>query len=161
MTQFLFFISLAAVTGLAAWHYRSRQEHRNYGGPTDIVSLRAIKLMWLIKELSLTHSFSFSLSLSLQGFILHVLSACSEYLGGFFYILFFLTFHPDFQRIHVDLHIRSRHHHGDIDGQTVINENTPLNYWFSKFTSHVIHELIIIFNNTLNREFSCLKYFVQ
>ena len=75
-----------------------------------------------------------SLSPSLQGFILHILSASSEYLGGFFYILFFLTFHPDFQRINVDLYIRLRHHHSDIEGQILIDENTPLNYWPSSAT---------------------------
>ena len=91
----------------------------------------AIRLTDLSFSPPLSLSLSLSLSLFLQGFVLHTLSACSEYLSGFFYILFFLTFHPDFQRIHVDLHIRLRHHHSDIEGQITINENTPLNYWTS------------------------------
>ena len=61
-----------------------------------------------------------------QGFALHVTSTATEWLMGASFILYFLTFHTDFQRIRPDVIIRLRYHHSDTTMVNTINEKTPL-----------------------------------
>ena len=61
-----------------------------------------------------------------QGFALHVISTASECAVAGSFLLYFLTFHPDFTQIRVEVNVRLRkqHFYG-----THINEKTPLTLW--------------------------------
>lgn len=67
---------------------------------------------------------SFKWSHNDGGFPLHVTSTSCEWAAAISFILFFLTLHPDFKQLRVDIAVRLRGHHGDTP--TVINEYTPL-----------------------------------
>lgn len=72
-----------------------------------------------------THTLTHTLT---QGFALHIVStACEWGIGGSF-LLYFLTFHPDFKQIRVDVNVRLRNQHFFA---TNINEKTPLTLWLT------------------------------
>ena len=75
--------------------------------------------------LSLSPPFSLKPLSHPQCYILHIIGASSEWLIAITMILFFLTFHPDFMRINVELQVKIRGHHSDVEGP-MINEHTPL-----------------------------------
>ena len=73
---------------------------------------------------TIIHAINFSSS-SLQCYPRSTIAAGAEWLSLLLISLYFLTFHPDFRRIHADLYIRLRRHHSDVE-RSIFDESTPL-----------------------------------